>query len=108
MRRVLIDHARSRQRLKRGGPSGRRLPASVIDLLTAPDPQDVLTLDEALTRLEQQSPDVAAVVRLRFFGGLSIDQTAEALGKSPRSIDRDWAYARAWLHEALTSDGPAD
>jgi DNA-directed RNA polymerase specialized sigma24 family protein len=72
-----------------------------------PDPQDVLALDEALARLDQQSPDVAAVVRLRFYGGLSIDQTAEALGKSPRSIDRDWAYARAWLHAALTADEPA-
>ncbi len=100
MRRVLVDHARSRAQLKRGGDR-IRLPSSVLDLAAADEPDTVLAVDEALAKLEQRSPDVAEVVRLRFFAGLSIDETAEATGKSPRSVKRDWTYARAWLSEEL-------
>ena len=108
MRRILVDHARSRHRQKRGGPEARRLPASVLDLIAAPDASETLAVEEALEKLERESPELAAVVRLRFYGGLSVNETAEALRRSPRSIDRDWSYARAWLFDALnvSSDTP--
>jgi RNA polymerase sigma factor (TIGR02999 family) len=100
MRRVLIDHARARGARKRGGGM-RRAVGNVLDLLESPTHSTTIELDDALHELGKTSPDVAAVVRLRFYGGLSVDQTAEALGRSPRSIDRDWAYARAWLFDRL-------
>lgn len=96
MRRILIDRARSRKRVKRGGLV-TRLPMSVIDLAADPDSSETLALDEALSRLEKQAADVAAVVRLRFFAGLSLEQTAETLGVSRSSVCRDWTFARAWL-----------
>ena len=65
------------------------------------DADDILALDEAVRRLEQQDAGVAAVVRLRFYAGLSVDETAAALGTSPRTVKRDWAFARAWLLRAL-------
>jgi RNA polymerase sigma factor (TIGR02999 family) len=102
MRRILIEHARSKGRVKRGGGEQRqRVPLSVVDLATESDPGEILDLDEAICRLDQQSPDVAAVVRLRFYAGLTIEETAEALGISPQSVKRDWAYARAWLFHQL-------
>jgi RNA polymerase sigma factor (TIGR02999 family) len=102
MRRILIEHARARGRVKRGGGAERqRVPLSVVDLATESDPGEILDLDEAICRLDQQSPDVAAVVRLRFYAGLTIEETAEALGISPQSVKRDWAYARAWLFHQL-------
>ena len=102
MRRILVEHARARSRLKRGGPEPRRrIPLSLLELATNHDPGEILALDDAVRRLEQQSPDLAAVVRLRFFAGLSVDETAEALGISPRSVKRDWSYARAWLFRVL-------
>jgi RNA polymerase sigma-70 factor, ECF subfamily len=104
MRRILVDHARARGNLKRGG-GRKRLPASVIDLSVTEQSDDILALDEALTRLEGISPGVGQVVRLRFFGGLSIEETASALGVSPRTIKRDWTYARAWLSRELGEPG---
>jgi RNA polymerase sigma factor (TIGR02999 family) len=101
MRRILIDHARAKGAAKRGGEAVRT-PLSVVDLAAECDPAEVMALDEALTRLEQAEPEVAAVVRLRFFAGLSGDDTAEALGLSPRQVDRLWAYARAWLLREMT------
>jgi RNA polymerase sigma factor (TIGR02999 family) len=102
MRRILVEHARSRNRLKRGGGiPRRRVPLSVLELATEHDPAQILALDDAVRRLEEQSPDLAAVVRLRFFAGLSIEETAEALGMSARSVKRDWSYARAWLFRVL-------
>jgi RNA polymerase sigma factor (TIGR02999 family) len=101
MRRILIDHARARGAVKRGGETVRA-PLSVVDLAAESDPAEILALDEALERLEQTEPEVAAVVRLRFFAGLSGDDTAEALGISPRQVDRIWAYARAWLLREMT------
>jgi RNA polymerase sigma factor (TIGR02999 family) len=100
MRRILIEHARGKGRLKRGG-DGRRVPLGLVDLATEGDPTEILALDEAVRRLEVCSPDVAAVVRLRFYAGLSVEETAETLGISPRSVKRDWAYARAWLFQQL-------
>lgn len=105
MRRILIEHARARARIKRGGDADGRpaqsLPIGLLDLAVQDDPDTILMLDEALCRLEQEDPDVAAVVRLRFYAGLGVDETAAALGRSPSSIDRDWAWARAWLHRQL-------
>ena len=101
MRRILIDHARAKGAAQRGGEAVRT-PLSVVDLAVDSDPAEILALDEALVRLEQAEPEVAAVVRLRFFAGLSGDDTAEALGLSPRQVDRLWAYARAWLLREMT------
>jgi RNA polymerase sigma factor (TIGR02999 family) len=101
MRRILIDHARAKGAVKRGGDAERE-PLSVLDLAADCNPVEILALDEAMTRLEEAEPQVAAVVRLRFFAGLSGDDTAEALEISPRQVDRLWAYARAWLLRELT------
>jgi len=105
MRRILIDHARAKGKQKRGGPAVRRVPMNVLDL-AADDTQipEILALDEAVCRLEKVSPDVAAVVRLRFYAGLSVDETAEALGISPRTVKREWTYARAVLFRELDID----
>ncbi len=100
MRRILIDRARSRtarDRTHRRWHDARDL----ADFATSVDPDQVLAFDDALTRLESVDASSAQVVRLRFFAGLSIDQTAAALGLSPRTVDREWAFARAWLHDAL-------
>lgn len=103
MRRILIDHARAKGAVKRR-PQRTEL-RSVVDLAEHTDPGEILALDSALKRLEQAEPEVAAVVRLRFYAGLSGDETAESLGLSPRQVDRLWAYARAWLARELP---PAD
>ncbi len=100
MRRILIEHARARGRLKRGG--GRvAVDISAVDLATDPDLDQLLALDEAFRRLEQQDPGAADVVRLRFYAGLSVEETALATGLSERTVKREWAFARAWLYEAL-------
>ena len=101
MRRILIDHARGRGREKRGG-EGVRVPlTSVLDLAAAPDSEQIVAFDEAICRLEEEAALAASVVRLRFYAGLSIDETAESLGISARTVDREWRYARAWLFRAL-------
>ena len=104
MRRILIDHARKRGSAKRGG--GRAsVPMSVVDLAVESDPAQILALDEALTTLEADDPRAAEVVKLRFFGGLSAEETAELMGLSLRTVMREWAFARARLFEALDSGG---
>ncbi len=103
MRRILVDHARARKRDKRGGKQ-QHVALNVLDLAQAENPDEILALDEAFRRLEQREPEAAEVVRLRFFAGLSVDQTAEALGSSPRTIDRRWKFARAWLFRELQQD----
>jgi RNA polymerase sigma factor (TIGR02999 family) len=103
MRRVLIDHARSRGQIKRG--RGRnRIPLNVLEIASDEQLPEILALDEALSRLEKVSPDVAAVVRLRFYGGLTIEETADALGISPRTVKREWTYARARLFRELSEE----
>jgi RNA polymerase sigma factor (TIGR02999 family) len=100
MRRILIDHARGHSRQKRGG--GRhRVPLDVVDLATEDDPDEILAVDEAFRRLQKEDPDAARVVHLRFYAGLSVEETAAALGMSERSVAREWAYARAWLQGVL-------
>lgn len=100
MRRVLVDHARSRRSAKRGGA----LPHVPLDAVELPAQQraDLLVaLDEALERLRRQAPRQAQVVECRFFGGLTEAETAEALGVGLRTVKRDWALARSWLYRAL-------
>jgi len=100
MRRILIDHARGRGRQKRGG--GRvRVSLSRVGPRSWDEPERLLALDEALRRLEGQDPRAAEVVQLRYFGGLSVQETAEALGLSERTVKREWTFARAWLLDAL-------
>ena len=100
MRRILTEHARRRGSMKRGGGQ-RPAPVNVLDLATAHDSEQILALDDAIRRLEQEMPQAAAVVRLRFYAGLSVEETAEALGIAPRTVNREWTYARAWLFRCL-------
>ena len=102
MRRILVDRARSRGRLKRGG-GRQRVSFEEMELTVDDPPDDLLALDEALDELARMHPEKAQLVKLRYFGGLTMDQAAEALGISPRTAGRDWAYARAWLYERITS-----
>jgi RNA polymerase sigma-70 factor, ECF subfamily len=105
MRRVLVDIARKRGAARRGGPEAVRVPLDDVDV-PAPEPDaDLVALDGALERLALEDPRKARVVELRFFGGLSMEEVAEALGVSLRTIHNDWAFARAWLYRELTSDG---
>jgi RNA polymerase sigma factor (TIGR02999 family) len=101
MRRILIEHARARAAEKRGGDFKRLSFNTVLDLAATPEPAEILAFDDALLRLEKQTADAAAVVRLRFYAGLSVEQTDEALGMSPRSVNREWQFARAWLYREL-------
>ncbi len=101
MRRILVDHARTRGRLKRGGDHVR-LSLSVATL-GADDKEtaEIVALDDALRRLEKQDERMARIVSLRFFAGLDVDETASALNISPRTVKRDWATARAWLFREM-------
>ncbi len=101
MRRVLIDHARQHAALKRGGDRAS-VPLSLAELSAGRGWSDLLAVDEAIEQLAVADPSAANVVRLRFFAGLSVDETAQALGVSARSVDREWQYAAAWLRRQLT------
>jgi len=104
MRRILIERARARGRLKRGG--GRvKVTLERLDLAAEQDPDVVLALDEALTRLAERDPRASRIVHLRFFAGLSVDETAAALDLSPRTVKREWTFARAWLYDELRDHG---
>lgn len=100
MRRILIEHARKRAAAKRGG-GWKRTPLDEIDPTSDEDCGRLLALDEAILRLEQEDERAAQIVRLRFYAGLSVEQTVEATGLSRRTVLRDWEYARAWLAAAL-------
>ncbi len=109
MRRILIDRARARGRHKRGGdPDGRPAERLSLDLLEVAaiadddDAETMLALDAAIERLEEHDERVARIVRLRFYAGLSVEEAAEVLGVSSRTVMRDWAFARAWLYGELT------
>ena len=102
MRRILVENARRKRRLKRGGDKAR-VPLDEAELL-APEPrEDVLALDEALTELAATDRAAADLVQLRYFGGLSIPDAAQVLGVSPRTAIRLWTFARTWLWERLQS-----
>jgi RNA polymerase sigma factor (TIGR02999 family) len=107
MRQILVERARARRAAKRGGEQIR----VTLDpgLIGAPSQSfDLEVLDDALTRLGSLDPDLARVVEVRFFGGLSIEETAEALGVSPATVKRRWTLAKAWLMRELASDSPHD
>jgi RNA polymerase sigma factor (TIGR02999 family) len=104
MRRILLNRARDRQRLKRGG-GARRLDLQQLVLATEPPDDDLIALDDALEKLKSEDPDCAELVKLRFFAGLTLDEAALALGIAPRTADRQWAYARAWLYNELRDAG---
>ncbi|HEV8580639.1 MAG TPA: sigma-70 family RNA polymerase sigma factor [Thermoanaerobaculia bacterium] len=100
IRRVLVDHARRHNRLKRGALAEKVTLREVADLALERSP-DLLALDEALSDLETVDPRKAAVVELRFFAGLTLEETAEQLGISPETVSREWRRAKAWLYTAL-------
>lgn len=102
MRRILIDHARASRADKRGGGQATVALDETIAAASAPS-IDVLALDAALTDLAKISPRQSRIVELRYFGGLSVRDTAEALGLNARTVDRDWATAKAWLRRRLQS-----
>ena len=107
MRRVLVDIARRRNAERRGGAGVVHVPLDGIDVPAPDRAGDLVAIDHALDVLAAQDPRRAQVVELRFFGGLSVEETAEALGVSARTVQADWAFARAWLYRALTEDGQA-
>ena len=100
MRRILINRARDKHRLKRGGMR-KKVDLDRVEVASETPGEDLLAFDEALEKLARQDRTCAELVRLRFFGGLSLGDAAQALGISPRTADRYWAYARAWLYEEL-------
>lgn len=100
MQRILIEHARKKKRLKRGGDR-RPAVSSVLDLASDENLEQAVALDEALERLAEEDARAALVTRLRFYAGLSVEETARALAVSERTVMREWNYARAWLHDAL-------
>ncbi|HSI32669.1 MAG: sigma-70 family RNA polymerase sigma factor [Phycisphaerae bacterium] len=103
MRRILVDNARRKRRTKHGGGLGRVDLEGVEAAAPAPDPRDdLVALDAALTRLAAAEPQAAKLVELRHFTGLSVADAAAALGISPRSADRVWSFARAWLHREIS------
>jgi RNA polymerase sigma factor (TIGR02999 family) len=105
MRRILVDNARRKRTRKHGGDRGREDLDEVQ--VAAPEARaDLLALDDALTRLAAKDPIKARLVELRYFGGLTLPQAAQALGISKSTADRYWAYARAWLHQEITGGEP--
>lgn len=107
MRRVLIDYARARKRLKRGGGETSVPFEEVEEFLSESEAEEMLDLDDALNRLEAMNPEGAQVVHHRFFGGLTLDETAEVLGVSSKTVQRRWLAARSWLRKEIAFEGTA-
>ena len=101
MRRILVDHARQRQAVKRGGIEQQRLSITSAQAVMKQPEIDLLALNEALEELTKMDPLHGRIVELKFFGGLSIEETAEVLGISHATVERDWKLARAWLRRQL-------
>jgi RNA polymerase sigma-70 factor (ECF subfamily) len=100
MRRILVDYARAAQAKKRSGDSAQVV-LDAFDVVSEHTSTEIIELDQALRELEQVSSRQAKIVELRYFGGLTVPETAEALGMNPRTVDRDWAAARVWLRRRL-------
>jgi len=105
MRRTLVDHARRNNYRKRGGEA-IKISLDETAIVCRERSADVFAIDEALTRLAALDPRRSRIVELRFFGGLSVEETAEVLGSSPRTVKREWSLARAWLYCELTGKTP--
>jgi RNA polymerase sigma factor (TIGR02999 family) len=103
MRRILVDHARSRQYGKRGGGT-HQVPLDEVMVVSPERAADVVALDDALTALAEIDERKTKIVEMRFFGGLSIDETAEVIGVSPGTVMRDWTLAKAWLHRQISKE----
>lgn len=101
IRRIVIDQARARGSLKRGGNQARRGLDAALEVSADTPAVDLLALDEALEKFSREHPAKARVVELRYFGGLTAVETAEALGVTTRTVERYWEFARAWLYRAL-------
>jgi len=103
MRRILVEQARKRARLKRGGDR-QRLDLDALQLSVPEAADELLALDEALTEFADKHPDKAALVKLRYFAGLTVDEAAHSLGISASTADRHWTFARAWLYRRIAGD----
>lgn len=100
MRQVLVDHFRRKQADKRGG-GAIHISLDLADSMPVKEADDLIALDEALSQLERLDPQAARIVELRYFAGLSLEETAQALDVHPSTVGREWAHARAWLRRAL-------
>jgi RNA polymerase sigma factor (TIGR02999 family) len=107
MRRILVNRARDKKRHKRGG-NWRRVDLDRLAVVDDAAAEDLIALDEALERLARENQPCAALVQLRFFAGLTLDEAAASLGLARRTADRYWAYARAWLYQTLRAGEAAD
>jgi RNA polymerase sigma factor (TIGR02999 family) len=107
MRRILVDRARANLAAKRGGIDAKRVPAAELHAIQEPPDVNVLALDAALSRLETVEPRWSRLVELRFFVGLSVEETAATVGLSPATVKRDWSLARAWLYREMGAGGNA-
>jgi RNA polymerase sigma factor (TIGR02999 family) len=105
MRRILVDSARSKQSRKRGGELERQ-DLDGVEIALPEIPEDLVALDEALNKLAETDKRSADLVQLRFFAGLPLPEAAQLLGIAPRTADRLWAYARAWLHQEIRGNSP--
>jgi len=107
MRRILIENARRKRAEKHGGEL-KRVELDGVDVAEAAPSQDILAVDEALSKLAAEDPVKAELVKLRYFGGLSVEDSGRVLGISRATADRYWAYARVWLYSELSEPGPRD
>jgi RNA polymerase sigma factor (TIGR02999 family) len=107
MRRILVENARRKRSLKRGGGLVRQ-PLEEAELVAPGLGDDLMALDEALAKLAEKDPLKARLVELRHFAGLTLEQAARALGLSTTTAHRQWNFARAWLHQAIVAEDPAD
>jgi RNA polymerase sigma factor (TIGR02999 family) len=105
MRRIMVDHARERRALKRGA-GALKVTLDESALVTEKRSEELLALDEALERLAVQDPVKSRIVELRYFGGLTVDETAQFLELSQRKVEREWTMAKAWLYRALSGEEP--
>jgi RNA polymerase sigma factor (TIGR02999 family) len=103
MRRILLNRARDKKRLKRGG-GRKRINLDQIELALETDSEDLIVIDEALEKLERHDQLAAKLVKLRFFAGLTLTQAAKSVGIAQRNAERQWAYARSWLYHELRKD----